>query len=222
MSTAEKVRTLIFDESGNLGKDRRYFVIACIDTYNARSLHIKMKKKLLAAKRAKPELPVDGFEIKACNADRSTKISILSSIVKKELSISYIVADLLYVFPNLLEDKNCFYNYMIKLIVDDMIKNSFTGKKLRFRLDNKTVKVKSENTFKEYINIHLNYERTLNLALDVRHIDSRSGDGFVIQAADYVANAIYAYYEYGNSMYFDILRPAIKHVQLFPRSKFGK
>lgn len=222
MSATEKVRMLIFDESGNLGKDGRYFVIACIDTYNARSLHVKMKKKLLDAKLKKPELPVDGFEIKANKADKSTKLSILTGIAEKELYISYIVADLHHVFPKLLDDKNCFYNYMIKLIVDDMIKDNFTSKKLLLRLDNKTVKVKSENTFKEYINIHLNYERTLNLELDAKYIDSKSAEGFVIQAADYVANAIYAYYEYGNSTYFDALCPVIKHVQLFPRSKFGK
>lgn len=39
-------RCLIFDESGNLGSDGRYFVIACIDTTNAKSLHNIMKRKL--------------------------------------------------------------------------------------------------------------------------------------------------------------------------------
>ena len=39
-------RCLIFDESGNLGTSGRYFVISCIDTRNAKSLHNIMKKKL--------------------------------------------------------------------------------------------------------------------------------------------------------------------------------
>ena len=34
-----KERYLIFDESGNLGTSGRYFVIACIDTYNYKALH---------------------------------------------------------------------------------------------------------------------------------------------------------------------------------------
>lgn len=42
-------RCLIFDESGNLGADGRYFVISCIDTMNAKSLHNIMKRKLKQA-----------------------------------------------------------------------------------------------------------------------------------------------------------------------------
>ncbi|WP_455717814.1 hypothetical protein [Anaerosporobacter sp.] len=39
-------RYLLFDESGNLGKDGRYFVISCIDTYNPKELQniIKMEE----------------------------------------------------------------------------------------------------------------------------------------------------------------------------------
>ena len=42
-------RCLIFDESGNLGVLGRYFVISCIDTMNAKSLHNIMKRKLKQA-----------------------------------------------------------------------------------------------------------------------------------------------------------------------------
>lgn len=50
-----KERYLIFDESGNLGTSGRYFVIACIDTYNYKALHNVMKRKL--------ELPSYNFRI---------------------------------------------------------------------------------------------------------------------------------------------------------------
>ena len=39
-------RCLIFDESGNLGSKGRYFVIACIDTTNAKELHNIIKRKI--------------------------------------------------------------------------------------------------------------------------------------------------------------------------------
>ena len=38
-------RGIIFDESGNLGKSGRYFVIACIDTVECKALHNIMKRK---------------------------------------------------------------------------------------------------------------------------------------------------------------------------------
>lgn len=38
-NTYKNERCLIFDESGNLGSSGRYFVIACIDTMNYKSLH---------------------------------------------------------------------------------------------------------------------------------------------------------------------------------------
>ncbi|GMG96268.1 hypothetical protein [Tepidimicrobium xylanilyticum] len=41
----QRIRTIAFDESGNLGSDGRYFVIACVDTYNEKSVHNIMKKK---------------------------------------------------------------------------------------------------------------------------------------------------------------------------------
>ena len=39
-------RCIIFDESGNLGSSGRYFVIACIDTKEAKSLHKYNEKEV--------------------------------------------------------------------------------------------------------------------------------------------------------------------------------
>ena len=49
-------RHLIFDESGNLGKDGRYFVIACIDTNNIKELHNIMKRKIETARLKFPTM----------------------------------------------------------------------------------------------------------------------------------------------------------------------
>lgn len=59
-------RCLIFDESGNLGASGRYFVISCIDTMNAKSLHNIMKRKLKQAGNMFPALAaMHSHEIKA-------------------------------------------------------------------------------------------------------------------------------------------------------------
>lgn len=106
-------RCLIFDESGNLGNSGRYFVIACIDTHNYKALHNIIKKKLGVAKQLFQELAcLHSNEIKAKDAYPCVKYHILECIANKDLSISYIVADLKYIKPALLEDKNILYNYL--------------------------------------------------------------------------------------------------------------
>lgn len=67
VSQNQKKRYLIFDESGNLGSSGRYFVIACIDTYNRKALHNIMHRKLGIAKKMFKELAnLHSNEIKAC------------------------------------------------------------------------------------------------------------------------------------------------------------
>ena len=75
-------RCLIFDESGNLGVSGRYFVISCIDTMNAKSLHNVMKRKLKQAGNKFPELKtLHAHEIKAKDAYPCVKYHILESIL---------------------------------------------------------------------------------------------------------------------------------------------
>lgn len=45
---------------------------------------------------------------------------------------------------------------------------------------------------------------------------------FLLQAADYVANAIYSKYEYNNDIYSNLLNSKINIVQHFPYKNFGK
>jgi len=222
MIDSNGTRTLFFDESGNLGKQGRYFVIACIDTYNPKELHNIMKKKIGQAKEIFPNMKHDTHEVKASNSYPAVKHHILECITRKDLSISYIVADLNHVYSNLLEDKNLLYNYMCKILIDKVIGDKFKNKKLNLRLDNKTVKVNSINSFSDYIKVYLNYEKLKNLDLDVKHIDSNSKYSYTIQAADYVANAVYSYYEYNNSSYYDIIKNYCNIEEVFPKSKFGQ
>lgn len=217
-----KDRCLIFDESGNLGIQGRYFVIACIDTCERKTLHNIMKRKLLKAKTLFPELAIHANEIKATEAHPCVKHHMLECIASKKLRISYIVADLKHVEDYLLKDKNLLYNFIMKILIDSIVGQNDKGIKLNIISDNKTLKVHSKNSFEDYIKIHLNYERKLNMDIFVKYLDSDALDAYVVQAADYVANAIYSYYEYNNNLYFDLLKDSINVVQEFPRKKFGK
>ena len=219
----EGERCIIFDESGNLGRVGRYFVIACIDTTECKALHNVMKRKLKIADDKFPDMKKDhAHEIKAVDAYPCVKHHILECIASKNLSVSYIVADLQHVKPKLLEDKNILYNYLMKLLLDRIISSKDSGTRINILCDNKTTKITSKNSFEDYIKIHFNCEKDYDIDLNVRYMDSDAGDAFVVQAADYVANAIYSYYEYDNGIYKDILIPKFNSTQHFTYEHFGK
>lgn len=216
-------RCIIFDESGNLGKSGRYFVIACIDTLDCKSLHNIIKRKLKIAKDMYPELALKhSHEIKANEAYPCIKYHILECIAKKDVNISYIVADLHHVDHKLLEDKNILYNFIMKILISKIITEKDKGTKINILCDNKTTKVASLNSFKDYIKLYLNYDCGLQLDLNIAYLDSDAGDAFIVQAADYVANAIYTYYEYNNSIYYNIALHKYYIQDRFPWTKFGK
>lgn len=215
-------RCIIFDESGNLGKSGRYFVIACIDTKNCKALHNIIKRKLKIADSKFPDMKNGhAHEIKAKDAYPCVKYHILECIKSKDLSISYIVVDLEHVKPSLLNDKNILYNFVMKILLDRIITNRDKGTKINILCDNKTTKITSKNSFEDYIKIHFNYEKDYDIDLNVRYIDSDAGDAFVIQAADYVANAIYVNYEYNHGIYKGVLDEKLNVVEHFPYEKFG-
>ncbi len=218
----ENERCLIFDESGNLGNSGRYFVIACIDTKNYKSLHNVMKNKLRIAKKQFPELALlHSNEIKAKEAYPCIKYHILETIAKKELSISYIVADLKHVKPALLKEKNIFYNYLMRLLIDRLVSQKDNGNTINIICDNHTNKVGSVNSFEEYIKLHLIYEKNYDIQLNVEYMDSDDRHAYPVQAADYVANALYGYFEYTDGLYYSQFKSCIDKKLKFPSKTFS-
>ena len=181
-----------------------------------------MKNKLRQAKKTFPELQVHAHEIKATEAHPCVKHHILESIANKNLSISYIAADISHIEAHLLKHKNILYNFIVKLLIDKIVTAKDKGTTINILCDNKTTKVASANSFKEYMITHLNYECGYNLDLNILFKDSNAGDSYVIQAADYVANAIYAYYEHGVDLYKNQIDHIINVAARFPIGKFGK
>lgn len=222
-TTASQDRYLIFDESGNLGNSGRYFVIACIDTSSVKSLHNIMHKKLGIAKKLFPELSaIHSNEIKAKDAYPCIKHHILECIAKKDLTISYIVADLSHIEERLLRDKNILYNYLMKLLIERLVTENDNGKTIHIICDNHTTKVASKNSFSEYIKLYLLYDKGYDVELDIQLLDSDANNAYIVQAADYVANSLYGHYEYANLLYSSLLTGKYKVQMLFPWQHFGK
>lgn len=210
---------LFFDESGNLGTDGRFFVISCIETMNKSSVKNIIKKCILKSKEIFPNMKYGSKELKAKNAYPCVKDFILKKIYSKDIKIHYIVIDLYHVDQRLLLDKNLLYNFATKILLSRVFKNGFD---YEIMCDNHTTKVKSTNTLSEYIKLEFIYERKMNISVNFRFLDSDSEEGYVIQSADFIANAIYSYYEFNECIYYDNLTNKIITKELFPFKKFNK
>lgn len=213
-------RYLIFDESGNLGAKGRYYVISCIDTANYKPLYNIMQKKILQARKQFPDLgALHTHEIKAKDAYPCVKYHMAECIAKKNISISYIVADLKHVKPSLLHEQNIFYNFLMKLLVETIITKNDND--INIIYDNHTTKVGSVNSMEEYLKLSFIYEKNLDLSMTFKSMDSNGKNAYHVQAADYVANALYSHYEYNFDDYYKIYRPLVANKLLFPLGKFG-
>ncbi|UOE54908.1 DUF3800 domain-containing protein [Cytobacillus oceanisediminis] len=209
---------LNFDESGNLGKQGRYFTIACIEMPFTKPLSNVMKKTVLKVKKEFTRFEnVD--EIKASDSNPIIKDYFLRKIASKDLNIRYIVADLHHVKSKLLEDENLLYNYMLKFIIEPVAMRRGL-KHLVINLDKRTIKVESTNSFENYIKIRLNYDLNLDLDIEVRYIESQNS--YPIQAADFVANAINSKYEHGHNYNYDLISSKVVQSERFPRRYFGQ
>ena len=210
---------LYLDESGNLGSLGRYFVIAGIETTNSKPLHNVMKKSILKIKTT-----FDCFkhlqEIKASDSSPIIKDFVLRKIASKEnIHIRYIVADKKHVKRALIEDENLLYNVLLKFLIMPIATKS-NIKKLVLILDKRTIKVKSSNSFKDYINLLIRYEMGLDIQIEVIYMESQNC--YAIQAADFVANGLYSKYEFRNGYFESILASRIIFADHFPRGFFGK
>lgn len=211
--------TLNFDESGNLGKDGRYFTIACIETNNFKPIKNVMKKSILKVKKEFPKYQ-SYKEIKAVHANPIIKDYLLRKIISKDVNIRYVVADLHHTDKELIKDENLLYNYLLHFLIKRAAQKQGV-KQLIINIDKRTIRVGAENSFKDYIKIKLKYELGLDVEIDVNYFESHNS--YAIQAADYVANTINAYYEYRNNEYlYGLIKDKVCQRELFPRRNFGK
>ncbi|MBT2603714.1 DUF3800 domain-containing protein [Bacillus sp. ISL-53] len=211
---------LNFDESGNMGKRGKYFTIACIETNNTKPLVNTMKKTVLKTKKKFPEYE-NRDEIKASESSPVIKDYFMRKIASKDIKIRYIVADLEHVKQGLLDDENLLYNFMLQFLIVPIATRKNVDE-LIINLDKRSIKVQSTNSFENYIKIKLNYEMNCNVKITVKYVESQNS--YAIQAADFVANAVNAKYEYGigHDYYYNLIAHKISQQELFPKRYFGQ
>lgn len=201
--------TIFIDESGNLGKKDRFFVIAALVPNNSKRIY-RFIKRFAKANQLN--------EVKGSRITFPQKQSLLQELTtQNDSSISYIVVDKLHINnKKLREDKNLCYNYASSFLLEALIKG--IGEDIVVLLDNHSTRVGSINSFSDYIKIKAFTEWNFQNNLSVSYVDSRNSK--IIQCVDVAANAIWARYNYNTAHLYGML--PIKHSIKFPAAKFGQ
>jgi hypothetical protein len=211
-------RSLMFDESGDLGGRGRYFVLACVETREWWWLHNAMKDKLAQIKGIFPFF-ANRHEVKASvlYAFPTIKEEVLATIAEQNVRISYIVADKSRMDEALFKNKDALYCYLMGALLDRVITPNCKGERIKIICD--TLPGNADDTLKHIKNhlaIHFNIERQYNLSLDIEFRDSSSEGAYTVQAADYVANAIYLRYAAGKDRFYNQIAHKIFAAETFP------
>lgn len=201
--------TVFVDESGNLGKKDRYFVIAMV-------LPRKTKRISNFVKSFCAENSID--EVHASELSFPQKQELFNRLTSaNDYTISYIVLDKNNLDnKKLFEDKNLLYNYLFSYLIKKTIRSN-PSEDICILLDNRTIKVKSINSLCDYIKIKAFTQWGYKNNLQISYVDSKNSK--TIQVSDIVANAVYAHYMYGTSHFYKML--TISESIKFPQSKFG-
>jgi len=198
------------DESGNLGKAETYFVLTMFNTPERNKARRVLKKFQLQHNNKE--------EIKGSKLFFDKKQKLLSEMSKFKYNVHYIVANKsnTALFNNNV-DKNVIYNYLLKFIVVKVIVENSQLPKICFHLDNHTIKVKSLNSFAEYIKLQA-IENNYYGTIEVDYFDSHKH--ILIQAADIMSNIIWNKYERKRDNLYNLIKPHIKTSFKFPLNNF--
>src|SRR4051812_49174083 len=107
--------TLFIDESGNLGKSERYFVIAMLQPFRSKRI-VNFARRFCVQNQL--------VEIKGSNLNFVQKQDLIDKLTKNnDYVISYIVADKHKIDnEKLFEDPNLLYNYLLSFLLRKTLK----------------------------------------------------------------------------------------------------
>ncbi len=198
---------VFIDESGNLGQNEGYFIIAMIVSHNPKRIKNIIKK--FCGCHSLPE-------VHATDLKFTGKQFLVNTLTKQQdYAVSYIIADKMMIKERrLFYSNNLLFNYLFSYLVRDIIKANTDN--IHFYLDNRTQKVASANSLREYITIKAYTEWGFNKELSLEYMDSKECKA--LQMADLVANCIRRKYQWKISDFYSCFN-IVKSIK-FPRANF--
>lgn len=212
---------VFIDESGNMGRGGRYFVLAAVVFDTEKGAHrnkriIRKEQQLIAKEQKSASIE----EIKSSRLSFPQRQRILNKMIAKaDVDFFYLVVDKEHV--ELLKHgkpKNLVYNYLAKLLTDSIFAKYNDDFDVIF--DQRTTAVKSMNSLTDYITInaytlfdHIHHN------ISAKQMDSKTA--YLLQAADVLAGTVYKAYTKQNRHFLDLISSRIVHSDEFPRSNFS-
>lgn len=220
---------LYIDESGNLGTGMgRYFLICALEVDSKiKSSIVKRAGRVICRFKEKNNIPKT-TELKGFGLNEEKRNELLDKILYRGIKVRYIVLDLNQTTMLLkkADDKNACFNYLIQLIVKQIIKEFPNIEKINLFLDNRSVKIGNRLSLKPYLYNKLVLEQ-LETKNNIKRIDFNityleSESCYLIQWADIVANSLYKKYNSNIESFYDKIKPYIIFESKFPIKQFGK
>lgn len=195
------------DESGDLGLNEGYFIIAMLLVKNPNRM--KNIVKNFCAENGKEELHSSELTF-------NQKQKLVSKISKMtDYEVSYIVADKMMIKnKSLFRDNNILFNFLFSFLIKDVFKANIDD--INICLDNRIQKVSSNNSLKDYIKTKARGEWGFEKEMDISYFDSKKCK--TIQIADLVASCIRKKYVHKKDGLYNQLN--IKKSIRFPRGLF--
>ena len=220
---------LYIDESGNLGTGMgRYFLICALEIDSSiKSSILKRAGRVICRFKEKNNIPKT-TELKGFRLNSEKRNELLDKILFKGVKVRYIVLDLKQTTMLLKksDDKNACFNYLIQLLVKQIIREIPDIEKINLFLDNRSVKIGNRLSLKPYLYNKLVLEQ-LETKQNVKRIEFEityleSDSCYLIQWADIVANSLYKKYNSNEDLFYNKIKPYIIYESKFPFKYFGK
>jgi len=198
---------IYIDESGDLGLNEGYFIIAMLMAHDPKRIK-NIIKNFCAYNKLE--------EVHSCRLGFPNKQFLINKLTKQaDYSVSYIVADKMMVEnKKLFKSNNILFNYLVSFLVKDVFKANTDD--IMIYMDNRNQKVASINSLSEYIKIKAMTSWGFDKDIKFEYCDSKNHKA--VQMIDFVAHCIRRKYVYKKSDFYNRLN-IVKSIK-FPRGKF--
>lgn len=202
---------IYLDESGNLGEQGKYFVIACLIPPQSNRLKNLVKRCRVSFGDGQPLDELKGFNL----TFEQRQYFLNRLVAAKDFGFAYIVADKRHLRPGL-ADAVC-YNYLTGHLLKPIIKRA--NENVEIICDNRNIAVASGNSLKEYLQIKAAFEWGCGHIVTLRYLDSSECNH--LQCVDVISNTVYGHYALDKSHCYRIIESQRLHGIHFPYQKFG-
>ena len=211
---------VFIDESGNLGRGGRFFVLAAVvfltrQASKSASRYVRKMQKYMGSK----DRPL--AELKSFKMTFTERQSLLSGLMKRDnIEFFYLIVEKKKV--KLLQKRypqNLIYNYFTKLLMDEIF--AVHEGEIRAILDERSTKIKSANSLRDYllIDAFANFGKNGDEVM-IEQADSRAVNN--LQLADLIAGTVYQAYTYKRRHFLDLIARKVRSANEFPEASFSQ